>query len=133
MTCVLLDTSAYSALMRGHREVGEASRVATEVAVTPVVIGELLAGFRRGRHRAANERGLEEFLQSPRARVLAMTEATSERYAAIFNRLRGVGTPIPINDVWIAASAMEHGAVVYTTDTDFDRVTEIVVRRFDPQ
>ncbi len=130
VTRVLLDTSAYSALMRGHSELADASREADEIVMSPVVLGELLAGFRKGRHRADNERGLAAFLASPRVRIVSLTEATAERYATILDHLRKAGTPIPTNDMWIAASAMENGLVLLTTDEDFDRVVQVVARRF---
>ena len=127
MNRVLLDTSAYSALMRGDARVLEALREADEVCVTPVILGELRAGFMGGGKRKANEAALREFLGSPRARVIPLDEGTSERYAVILHALRQAGTPIPANDLWIAASAMQHGLKVLTTDAHFVKVQQIVL------
>ena len=127
MNRVLLDTSAYSALMRGDERVLQVLREAEEVCVTPVILGELMAGFLAGGKRKANETLLKEFLDSPRARVLPLDEGTSERYAVIVQSLRKAGTPIPTNDLWIAASAMQHGLKVLTTDAHFRKVQQIVL------
>ncbi|NNN06420.1 MAG: type II toxin-antitoxin system VapC family toxin [Elusimicrobia bacterium] len=128
MSRLLLDTSAYSALFRGDELAREALRTADEVYLTPVVIGELLSGFGGGRRRAANEAGLRDFLAEPRVRVAAIDEETSVRYAVIVGSLSKAGTPIPTNDVWIAASAMQHGLEVLTADAHYARVPQIVVR-----
>lgn len=124
---VLLDTSAYSAFMRGQADVVEALRRANAVVLTPVVLGELSAGFRRGRQRARNEALLGRFLASPRVQVIPLDEGTAERYAVILNALWTAGTPIPTNDVWIAASAMQHGLVVLTMDAHYQKVAQILV------
>jgi tRNA(fMet)-specific endonuclease VapC len=127
MNRILLDTSGYSALMRGDGRVVEALREADEVCVTPIILGELKAGFLSGNRRKANETMLREFLESPRARVVPLDEGTSERYAVIVHALRTAGTPIPTNDLWIAASAMQHGLKVLTTDAHFKKVQQIVL------
>jgi tRNA(fMet)-specific endonuclease VapC len=127
MTRVLADTSAYSAFLRGHAEVGDALRAADEIRVTPVVLGELMAGFRRGTRRRVNEDQLRSFLSSPRVGVLPIDEDTAERYAAIVSSLRLAGEQLGTNDVWIAASAMQHGLTVVTTDADFLRISQVLV------
>jgi tRNA(fMet)-specific endonuclease VapC len=129
---LLADTSAYAAFMRNHPDVASQFREADEIIVTPVVLGELRAGFRRGSRLRANEARLDMFLSSPRVRVLEIDADTSERYALIFASLRSAGTPIGTNDIWIAASAMQHGLRLLTTDTDFERVSQIVVDCFPP-
>jgi len=70
MTRVLLDTSAYSAFMLGHPEAKVALQHADEIYLTPVVLGELLAGFIRGKWRKKNERELRAFLSAPRVQVI---------------------------------------------------------------
>lgn len=131
MRGVMLDTSAYSAFMRGHPEVKLALQQAEEISINPVVLGELRAGFMRGRHRKKNERELRNFLSSPRVSVVDMNEDTAERYAVILNSLWSAGTPIPTNDIWIAASAMHHGLRVLTTDAHYQSVTHVIVDYFD--
>ena len=132
MSAILLDTSAYAAFHAGHAGVGEAVRLASRVFVNAVVLGELRAGFRRGAKRARNEAYLRAFLASPRAGVLDVDDGTAERYAAIVDALRQAGTPIPTNDIWIAASAMQHGLAVVTTDAHYRRVAQILVQGFEP-
>lgn len=127
MTGLFLDTSAYSALGRGHVAIASAVRVAERIVVNPVVLGELLAGFRRGKDRRGNEEQLDRFLRSPRVDVLVLDRRTSDCYAAIQASLREAGTPIPTNDMWIAATAMQHGLTVLTTDEDFLRVGQVLV------
>lgn len=127
MMRVLLDTSAYSAFMLGHPEVKAALQRADEIYLTPVVLGELLAGFMRGKWRRKNEREIRAFLSSPRVQVIDVDEETAQRYAVILNSLWKAGTPIPTNDVWIAASAMQHGLRVLTRDAHYQKVAQIVV------
>jgi tRNA(fMet)-specific endonuclease VapC len=130
MSRVLLDTSAYSAFMRGHPEIKQAVQEADEICVNSVVLGELLAGFMRGRRRKKNEGELRTFLGSLRVRVLDVNEETAQRYAVILNSLRQAGTPIPTNDIWIASSAMQHGLHVLTTDAHYQKVAQIIVDHF---
>ena len=128
---VMLDTSAYSAFMKGHPEIKRALQQAVVIYVSPIVLGELHAGFRRGRRRAQNEKELRIFLSSPRVSAVNVTEETAVRYAAILHFLRGAGTPVPTNDVWIAASAMEHGLHVLTTDLHYQKVPQVIVDYYE--
>lgn len=127
MSRVLADTSAYSAFLRGHQGVAEVLRVADEIRVTPIVLGELRAGHLRGSRRRTNEEQLRFFLSSPRVGTIAIDAETAERYAVIVSSLRAAGTMISTNDAWIAASAMQHGLTVLTTDADFLRIPQILV------
>lgn len=130
VTRILIDTSAYSAFMRGHVEILGVLQRADEISFCPIVLGELLAGFLSGSHRAKNEAELEQFLSSPRVLLLQIDQGTAERYAVIFNSLRKAGTPISANDLWIAACAMQHGLRLLTTDTDFQSVNQVIVDYF---
>lgn len=127
MKRILLDTSAYSAFMRGHPGVRLAVQRADEIFLTPVVLGELLAGFARGGRERQHREELQTFLASPRVNVSDLNEETAERYAVILGSLWDAGTPIPTNDIWIAASAMQHGLAVVTTDAHFRKVAQILV------
>lgn len=130
MSRILLDTSAYSGILRGDLRIARAMQEADEIAINAIVLGELKAGFSRGRHRDRNERELGHFLASPRVRVFGLDEETADRYAVILNSLRSAGTPIPTNDVWIAASAMQHGFRLVTADRHFQEVRQILVDFF---
>lgn len=127
MMRVLLDTSAYSAFMLGHPECKLALQQADQIYFTPVVLGELLAGFIRGKWRRKNERELRTFLSSPRVQVIDVDADTAERYAVILSGLWKAGTPIPTNDIWIAASAMQHGLRLLTRDAHFRQVPQVLV------
>ena len=127
---LLVDTSAYSGFMRGHSEIKVAIQEADEICVNSIVLGELGAGFIKSRRRRKNEAELKRFLGSPRVSLLDVTEDTAERYAVILNSLWRAGTPIPTNDIWIAASAMEHGLHVLTTDDHYQKVSQIMVKYF---
>lgn len=116
---LLLDTSAYSLFKRGHPGSLEALRSATFIGLTAVVLGELLSGFALGRREARNRQELVEFLASPRINVLPMGLETAERFALIHRAMREAGRPVPTHDLWIAASAMEHGLRVLTADEHY--------------
>jgi len=123
---ILLDTSAYSALMTGNGAVADVVREADEIDLNAIVLGELLGGFARGSHRLKNERQLAEFVESPRVSVIDVDDDTAVRYSAIYDTLRSAGTPIPTNDIWIAASAMQYGLRLVTLDAHFTRVPQIL-------
>lgn len=106
-------------------------RRAEEILLPSVVLGELLAGFERGGRARRNREELRLFLESPRARLVPLGEATGERYAVIYASLRAAGRPIPTNDLWIAASSMEHGAELLTLDRDFTHVAQILVTLYE--
>lgn len=108
--------------MRGHPEAIDAVQRADEISLNPVVLGELLAGFRRGKKTKENRSRLESLLDSSRVMVVAIDEETSEFYADVSNALRSAGKPIPTNDIWIAASAMQHGLRLVTADRHFEKV-----------
>lgn len=123
---VMLDTSAYSAFMRGKAWVKERLHEADEIVLNPAVIGEILAGFRRGSRTRHNRALLAQFLDSPRVRVEAIDDETAERYAVILDDLRNRGIAVPTNDLWIAATAMQHGLLLLTTDRHFARVPQVI-------
>jgi predicted nucleic acid-binding protein len=122
---VVLDTSGYSWLRSGHREVRRRLAAARVVFLPTVVLGELAAGFALGRHRKENERALEAFLSQPFVQTLDVTAAVAARYGELFARLRRAGTPIPANDIWIAAATNDAGAHLLTFDGDFARVPDL--------
>ena len=127
---LLVDTSAYSAFMRGHAGIKSSLQRADEIVVNAIVLGELAAGFIKGRRRRKNQEELNRFLSSPRVKAVDVTEETAERYGVILNSLWNAGTPIPTNDIWIAASAMEHGLQILTTDAHYHKVAQVMVEHF---
>jgi tRNA(fMet)-specific endonuclease VapC len=130
---IMMDTSAYAAFLRGGLGVKGALQQADEIVFNPVVLGELLAGFLMGRNEKRNRDILKDFLSSPRVTIAEIDEETSERYALIVQFLRMKGTPIPTNDLWIAASAMQHGLRVLTTDKHYLQVPQIITEYFEAE
>lgn len=122
----MLDTSGYSAHMMGHPDVKRALQQADAIYVNPVILGELLAGFMKGRWKKKNEEELRVFLDSPRVAVVDIDGTTAERYAVILNFLWKSGTPLPTNDIWIAASAMQHGLEIITADSHYAKIPQVV-------
>ena len=108
--------------MAGDVEVAEVLRHAPRIHLNSIVLGELIGGFAAGTREAANRRGLSQFLDSPRVSILDVTVQTADAYAQVWLGLRRKGQPIPANDLWIAASALEHGAVLLTLDGHFRQV-----------
>ena len=124
---VMLDTSAYSAYLRGNADVKRVIQEADEIYLNPVVLGELYAGFIHGGKEKRNREILREFLASPRVQVAVIDEETSERYAAIIAYLWTKGTPLPTNDLWISATTMQYGLKLVTTDSHYRNVPQIIV------
>lgn len=122
MKKVLLDTSAYTHLALGEESVLDALGEADVVFMSIFVLGELYAGFRGGRSEEKNRAGLRELLASPTVKLLFATDETAEVFGSLKDALRRQGTPIPINDVWIAAHALEAGATLLTFDAHFRHV-----------
>jgi tRNA(fMet)-specific endonuclease VapC len=123
----LLDTNAYAALKRGHAGAAESVRGSEELVLSVVVAGELLFGFRNGERYARNLAELEEFLAQPFVTLEAITWTTADRFGRIAAALKSQGTPIPTNDIWIAAHVQETGAELVTFDRHFARVPGLPV------
>jgi predicted nucleic acid-binding protein len=123
---VMLDTNAYSAYKRGDGATKETLSLAEEVLVPTPVLGELRSGFRQGNREGANLAELEEFLSRPRVRVHPLGEGTAIYYAEIYGALRAAGKPIPTNDLWIAAAALETGSILLSRDSHFDAVAGLI-------
>ena len=128
MKRVLLDTCGYSAYRRGDERVLDALLEADRIYMSPIVIGELHVGFRRGTRLGKNTRELRVFLDKPIVEGAAITCETSDAYAHVYLDLKERGTPIPINDVWIAAQCLELGAALVTLDQHFRLVGGLRVR-----
>lgn len=119
---ILLDTNAYSSLMRGTRELIRQVHGSKRVFLSTIVVGELLYGFFHGSRREANLSRLSEFLQDGRVTVVPVSFATAELFGRISAGLRKKGSLIPSNDIWIAAHAMETGSSLLSYDPHFERV-----------
>ncbi|NQT93568.1 MAG: type II toxin-antitoxin system VapC family toxin [Lentisphaerae bacterium] len=129
MRKVLLDTNAYTGLLQGDEDVLDSLGRAETVFMSVFVLGELYAGFRGGDNEAKNRAQLDDFLQRPTVRILSATQETSDIFGTIKHRLRLAGTPLPINDVWIAAHATESGSHLVTYDKHFADVSGLLLWR----
>lgn len=127
---VILDTSAYSHFRAGHPALHERLDAAKEIIVPTVVLGELHAGFRGGSRFLDNEAMLERFLEERFVTVVDVDRGVSTRYGEVFSQLKRAGTPIPTNDIWIAAVALETGAHLLSFDDDFEHVAGLSWTRF---
>lgn len=127
---ILIDTSAYVALKRGHNQVAEKIRNSKDIYFSVIVLGELLFGFRNGTYLEKNQKELNEFLSHSAVHLKKVTEVTADRFGRIAAYLRSKGTPIPTNDIWIAAQAMETGAELITSDKHFEKVAGLVYNLF---
>ncbi len=123
---LLLDTSAYVEFKRNVVEVVEIIVRAELILFSPVVLGELMFGFRNGTRFKENMDDLDKFLQHEVVKLVQIGEITSDRYSRIAAKLKRQGTPIPTNDIWIAAQTMEHGAELITSDQHFETIDGLV-------
>lgn len=122
---LVLDTSAYSHFRAGHRGVLDLLAGAEAVLVPVTVLGELEGAFEFGDRGKENRMVLRDFLAEPFVAVLPTTPEVARRYGQIYARLRRAGTPIPVNDMWIAAATMDSGGRLVTFDRDFERVESL--------
>ncbi len=122
---LVLDTSAY-ARFRGGDERALAFIAAAEIVSLPVIVlGELEAAFSLGSRERENRAVLAEFLAETFVSILPVTPAVARHYGRLFAGLRRAGTPIPLNDLWIAATALDCGGHLLTYDADFARLTAL--------
>ena len=119
---LLFDTNAYTQLENGHAGVERLVDDAAKIFISTVMLGELLHGFRHGSRFAQNMAKLERFLAAPRVSVVDVSQTTADRYGRITTALRRKGKPIPTNDIWIAAHALETGADLVSFDGHFEHI-----------
>ena len=131
MTKVLLDTNGYTKLLAGDTSIRNFLGEADVIYLSVVALGELYAGFRCGLKEQENRKILKKFLGKPLVAVLDCTEETSEIFGEIKCNLKREGKPIPINDIWITANAIESGSVLITCDNHFKDIAGL--RLWRPQ
>jgi tRNA(fMet)-specific endonuclease VapC len=117
---MILDTNGLSALAEGDPHLEPILRKATQIAVPVIVLGEYRYGIQQSRERQRYEHWLVEYLS--KFRVLDVEEQTTTSYAAVRGELKRAGTPIPSNDVWIAALCRQHSLPLLSRDRHFDLV-----------
>ena len=122
---IAIDTNRYVDFARGLPEAVNRLRAVDRILMPLIVLGELRAGFIGGARAPENEANLVRFMNSPRVDVLLPDEETTHHYARLFHQLRRQGTPIPTNDVWIAALAVQHQLYLFARDGHFDHLPQI--------
>ena len=123
---VALDTNRLTDLFRGDAELAAQLGLCDEVWIPLPVLGEIKAGFYGGSQQNRNELLLGGLLARPTVQVLVPGRQTAEQYARLFVQLKRAGTPIPDNDLWIAALALEHDLLLITRDKHFERVPQLI-------
>ena len=124
---VALDANRYGDLCRGDLAVAGVLEEADRVYMPFVVLAELRAGFAVGAHGAENEEVLRKFLHKPGVEALYAGDETTHVYAGLYRQLRRQGTPIPINDLWIASLVVEHNLVLHSRDRHFRHLPQLDV------
>ena len=122
---VALDTNAYSDFMRGVPSRVQVVRAATRLYLPLFVLAELRAGFAAGNQQSQNASNLQRFLNTPRVSVLLPDEGTTHHYAQLFVLLLRQGTPIPVNDLWVAAIVLQNNLILCTSDAHFQHIAQL--------
>jgi predicted nucleic acid-binding protein len=122
---LVLDTNTYRAVMDGDARAAHLVRTCDAVLLPVPVVAELRFGFANGKKGAQNEATLAKFLDASRVETLSCDEQTTPFYATLKLQLKRQGTPIPINDVWIAALVLQHRGTLFTLDRDFDHLPQL--------
>ena len=123
---VAVDTNRLTDLFQGDAELAELLGTCEEVWIPLVALGEIKAGFYGGRQQQRNELLLQKFLAKTTVGVLLPSRETAEHYARLFVQLKRAGTPVPDNDLWIAALVLEHDVSLLTRDGHFDRIPQLL-------
>lgn len=119
---IVIDTNAYSAFKRGIEAAVEVVTTAELIVLSATVLDELLAGFSNGKQADVNRRELQEFISDPNVIFLSVNAQTAIEYSKIYRQLRTKGTPIPTNDMWIAAIASQLDMAVFSDDAHFSTI-----------
>lgn len=127
---LLLDTNAYVGFKRNLADLVEIIVGAEWILFSPVVLGELMFGFRNGTKFKENMKDLDKFLQHDVVEIVQIGKTTSDRYSRIAAQLKRKGNPIPSNDIWIAAQTMEYEAELITSDRHFSKIDGLVHTTF---
>ena len=123
MKKLFLDTNIIIRLLRGEAGIADKIAAYDRIMISTVVLGEFKAGIDMNTSAGrAQKAALDSLLDSASVEIVPIGEDTAEEYARIFRVLKGLGTPIPLNDIWIAAQAMECGAWLYTADSHFSAI-----------
>src|ERR1039457_4861432 len=123
---VALDTNRLTDLFQGDAALADWLGLCEEVWIPLIVLGEIKAGFYGGTQQNRNEALLQRLLAKPTVGVLLPSRETAEHYARLFVQLKRAGNPVPDNDLWIAALALEHDLLLITRDQHFERIPQLL-------
>ena len=127
MNRILIDTNIYTHALKGSADVISVLQSASEIGISAISIGELISGFKGGTRERENRDELARFLDSPRVRIYLIDETTAEFYGDILDKLRKAGVPIPTNDIWIGAAALQNGLKLFTKDQHFGNIPGLLL------
>ena len=125
MTRGLADTSLFIAGESGRQI--EADRLPDDLAVSVITIGELRAGVLSAADTATRDRRLSTLVAAQVVRAMPIDESTADAWARLRVALRDLGRKMPVNDSWIAATAVALAVPVVTQDDDYDNVPDLDV------
>lgn len=131
MRKALIDTNIYAAFKRDNPDIVTAFQNLDFIGIDITVLAELYAGFKGGNKEKRNRTELEAFMNSSRVYFIVHDRDTADFYAQIFKNLKEKGTPIPTNDIWIAASAMQNGLALFTLDNHFSYIDGLILQTRD--
>jgi tRNA(fMet)-specific endonuclease VapC len=124
----MLDTNAYVALKRGKKEIIEIIHDSEKIIISIIVVGELLFGFHHGKNYEKNIKELDAFLSHPDVQLIYLTWESADRFGRLATALKMAGSPIPLNDLWIASQALETGAELITYDKHFCKIAGLSLK-----
>lgn len=122
-----LDTNAYTAFKQGHPPLRELLESADQILLPSIVLGELYAGFFQGKRTRQNIAELQQFFEVQGVSSIDISQPIAERYGRLIQVLRENGTPIPTNDVWVAATALDTGCRLVSYDKHFQQVPGLMI------
>lgn len=130
MNVLVLDTNAYSDLKRGNQSIKRILNNTSTTYVPVIVLADLKAGFFSGNRTEESLKELNDFIQTPGTQLLEVNEETTDNYAKLASYLKKNGTPIPINDIWIAALCVQYDLPLLTSDSDFKHLPQVKLIEF---
>jgi len=125
MTNILIDTNIYIEVFKNNKKVTHLLQTVDHIGISTITIGELLFGFRNGTKLTENKKELDEYCKLPRLTIYEIDSETADCYSSIKYQLKTDGKPIPTDDIWIAATAMQHGLSIFSFDKHFQNIKGI--------
>ena len=128
MRKVLIDTNIYVSFKKNNNSTKETFRHLDLIGIDVTVLAELYSGFKYGKKEKLNRLELEQFINSQRVQLFFHDNITAEFYSEIYLQLRKKGHPIPTNDIWKAATAMQYGLALFTLDNHFSNIDGLILK-----